>query len=68
MPVETNGKKFWTTGELLAMAQDCERLFNNAQVDANIQVYGRNTLVHEVFKNSHHAKLPYYVDYFNGLS
>lgn len=68
MPVETNNKKFWTTGELLAMAQDCERLFNNAQVDANIQVYGRNTLVHEVFKNSHHAKLPHYLDYFNGLS
>jgi len=66
IPVETNGVKFWTTGELLAMAQDCERLFNNKTVDANIVVHGTNTLVHEVFKNSFHAKLPYYLDYFKG--
>ena len=64
IPVETNGVKFWTTGELLAMAQDCERLFNNKTIDANIKIYGEGTLVSEVFKNSFHANLPYYLDYF----
>lgn len=64
IPVETNGEKFWTTGELLAMAQDCERLFNNKTIDANIKLYGSGTLVSEVFKNSFHANLPYFLDYF----
>ena len=64
IPVETNGEKFWTTGELLAMAQDCERLFNNKTIDANIKLYGTGTLVSEVYKNSFHANLPYFLDYF----
>ena len=53
--VETNGSKFWTTGELLAMGQDCEKLFNNQDIDMNITVYGENTLVAEVFKDTYHA-------------
>ncbi len=65
LPVETNGHKFWTTGELLAMAQDCERLFGNKTIDANISMYGENTLVSEVFKGSFHATTPHYLDYFN---
>ena len=65
IPVETNGHKFWTTGELLAMAQDCERLFGNKTIDANISIYSENTLVSEVFKDSFHATTPYYLDYFN---
>ena len=53
--VETNGSNFWTTGELLAMGQDCEKLFSNQDLDMNITVYGDNTLVSEVFKNTYHA-------------
>jgi len=52
MRVETNGVHFWTTGELLAMAQDCERLFSNKDIEMNLYVYGENTLVSEVFKSS----------------
>ena len=52
MRVETNGLHFWTTGELLAMAQDCERLFSNKDIEMNLYVYGENTLVSEVFKSS----------------
>ena len=52
MRVETNGYEFWTTGELLAMAQDCEKLFNNKDIEMNLTLYGDNTLVSEVFRDS----------------
>ena len=45
MKVETNGKEFWTTGELLAMAQDCEKLFDNSDVEMNVNLYGDGTLI-----------------------
>lgn len=50
--VELNGHRFWTTGELLAMAQDCEKLFDNMDMDMNITLHGEGTLVSEVWKNS----------------
>ena len=50
--VELNGYRFWTTGELLAMAQDCEKLFDNMDIDMNITFHGKGTLVSEVWKNS----------------
>jgi len=50
--VELNGHRFWTTGELLAMAQDCEKLFDNMDMDMNITLHGKGTLVSEVWKNS----------------
>ena len=50
--VELNGYRFWTTGELLAMAQDCEKLFDNMEMDMNITLHGEGTLVSEVWKNS----------------
>jgi hypothetical protein len=58
--VETNGKEFWTTGELLAMGQDCEKLFSNQDIEMNITIYGKNTLVSEVFKDTYHADKKYY--------
>ena len=58
LKVETNGEHFWTTGELLAMAQDCERLFNNKDIDMNLTLYGEGTLVSEVFKDTFHADKP----------
>ena len=45
MKVETNGSEFWTTGELLAMAQDCEKLFDNEEIEMNVCMHGDNTLV-----------------------
>jgi len=58
LKVETNGEHFWTTGELLAMAQDCERLFNNKDIDMNLTLYGEGTLVSEVFKDTFHEDKP----------
>lgn len=60
MQVELNGSKFWTTGELLAMAQDCEKLFDNMEMDMGIQFYGENTLCAEVWKISKRGQEKHY--------
>ena len=60
--VETNGVYFWTTGELLAMAQDCEKLFDDKNMDLSLKVHGENTLVSEVWKNSLKANEKYYYE------
>ena len=60
--VETNGVYFWTTGELLAMAQDCEKLFDDKSMDLSLKVHGENTLVSEVWKNSLKANEKYYYE------
>ena len=62
MPVEINDCHFWTTGELLAMAQDCEKLFDNPQVEMAVHFYGENTLVSEVYKLSKRSKPKSYMD------
>ena len=38
-------KNFWTTGELLAMAQDCEKIFNEDLMEMNLTYHGKNTLI-----------------------
>jgi len=62
MQVETNGFKFWTTGELLAMAQDCEKIFDNMEMDMGIVFHGENTLCSEVWKSSKRGKQKYYTE------
>jgi hypothetical protein len=52
--VETGGFKFWTTGELLALAQDLEKMFENKTLGLNINFYGENTLASQVFKQSYY--------------
>ena len=63
MPVEINDCNFWTTGELLAMAQDCEKLFDNPQVEMMVNFYGENTLVSEVYKLSKKSNPTHYTKY-----
>tara|TARA_R100001086_G_scaffold165932_1_gene89879 strand:- start:218 stop:2515 length:2298 start_codon:yes stop_codon:yes gene_type:complete len=63
MPVEINDCHFWTTGELLAMAQDCEKLFDNPQVEMIVNFYGENTLVSEVYKLSKKSKPTHYTKF-----
>jgi hypothetical protein len=62
MKVETNGKEFWTTGELLAMAQDCEKLFDNSDIEMNVNLYGEGTLVKEIYDMSTQGKKTHYSD------
>jgi len=48
--VGVGDKEFWTTGELIAMAQDCERLFSKEDVDMRINFHGEDTLVASCWK------------------
>jgi len=48
--VNVRGENFWTTGELLAMAQDCERTFNDASMNLTLDVHGDKTLVSALWK------------------
>tara|TARA_R110000744_G_scaffold46911_5_gene103548 strand:+ start:16806 stop:19085 length:2280 start_codon:yes stop_codon:yes gene_type:complete len=54
--VETDGDIYWTTGELLAMAQDCEKLFERKDLDMNITFHGEDTLIGTCYRNSPKAK------------
>jgi hypothetical protein len=66
MKVETNEKEFWTTGELLAMAQDCEQLFDAPNIDMNVNFYtSYDTLASQVYQTSRHGKKKYYHTAFN---
>ncbi len=51
LSVNLNGINFWTSGELLAMAQDCERLFDKTDLDIEIDFVGEGTLCSETWKN-----------------
>ena len=62
MQVETGGTKFWTTGELLAMAQDCEKLFDNVDMDMGINFFGEGTLAAAVWKQSKRGQEKYYTE------
>jgi len=53
--VEIDGDVYNTTGELLAMAQDCEKLFDREDVDVNYIFHGRDTLISSVYRISRKA-------------
>ena len=63
MNVTVDDSKFWTTGELLAMAQDCEKLFERDDVDMDIRVHGENTLVKKLWDNSRMSKIKHYKEF-----
>lgn len=49
--VKINDKSFWTTGELLAFAQDCERMFDKVDMDLELDFVGQDTLCAETWVN-----------------
>ena len=66
MKVSVGKKDFWTTGELLAMAQDCEKTFADKTMGVNYYFHGENTLVSELWKNSvDRETLPKYQEIFD---
>ena len=65
MQVEHNGNKYWTTGELLAMAQDCEKLFDEMEMDMGINFHGEDTLCASVWSTSKRGAETYYTDLIN---
>ena len=52
MQVSVDDTSYWTTGELLAMAQDCEKIFERDDVDLDIQFHGKETLVAALWNKS----------------
>jgi predicted O-methyltransferase YrrM len=62
LTVETDGDKFVTTGELLAMAQDCEKLFDRHDIDFSIEFHGEDSLCEAVWRTSRKAKETYWED------
>ena len=64
--VNVRGENFWTTGELLAMAQDCERVFNDTTMNMTLNFYGKNTLVNALWKlHIDEIKIPHFEDVFS---
>ena len=56
--------QYWTTGELLAMAQDCERTFINPPMEMTLQLHGTDTLVSSLWNLQN--KLKTFEETFNG--
>ena len=48
--VSVKDKSYWTTGELLAMAQDCEKIFSDPGLDGVLTYHGENTMVADLWK------------------
>lgn len=67
--VETGGVKFWTTGELLALAQDIEKMFEKDDLNLNVTFYGEGTLAAKVFEQSgYNQNLITFSEYLDGDS
>ena len=67
LEINVNGKSFWTTGELLAQAQDFEKLMERLDVDMDLQVHGEG-IVPELWKSKAHRRpsLAPYEELING--
>ena len=64
--VSVDKDPYWTTGELLAMAQDCERTFKDDGMGINFIFHGEKTLVGELWKKSKEQEtLHNYKEFFN---
>jgi len=66
MQVSVRDETFWTTGELLAMAQDCEKIFNDTSMSLILDLHGENTLVNALWKlYLDERKIKSFTDVFN---
>ena len=64
--VSVENKSYWTTGELLAMEQDCEKTFADKTIGINYKFYGKDSLVSEIWSKSKEKEtLPHYKDMLN---
>ena len=47
--VNVKDKTYWTTGELLAMAQDCEKVFSDPGLEGVLCFHGKNTMIADLW-------------------
>ena len=64
--VNVKDQTYWTTGELLAMAQDCEKVFNDPGLEGVLCFHGKNTMVADLWdiKESQETR-PQFKGYYN---
>ncbi len=56
---------YWTTGELLAMAQDCEKVFDDPGLDGVLEFHGENTMISALWDiKQSKEKRPAFKDYY----
>ena len=60
MKVGVGSKEFWTTGELIAMGQDCEKLFERDDVDMRLTFHGKDTMAASLWELAPIHKLKHY--------
>ena len=48
--VTVEDNTYWTTGELLAMAQDCEKVFSDPGMDGVLTFHGENTMIADLWR------------------
>ena len=63
--VAVKDKEFWTTGELIAMGQDCEKLFEKEDVDMRINFHGKDTMAASLWELAPIHKLQHYTKLLN---
>ena len=64
--VNVKDKAYWTTGELLAMAQDCEKVFADEALQGILSFHGKDTMVADLWEiNKKNIKEPEFNEYYN---
>lgn len=63
LQVSVGEDKYWTTGELLAMAQDCEKLFERGDVEMDIKLHGKGSLVNALWDIAPKEELRHYTEF-----
>ena len=65
--VNVKDKTYWTTGELLAMAQDCEKVFVDPGLDGVLSFHGKDTMVAALWKIKEDQEgRPAFKEYYDG--
>jgi hypothetical protein len=64
--VNVKDKSYWTTGELLAMAQDCEKIFADPSLDGILSFHGEDSMVADLWKIKEQQETrPVFRDYYD---
>ncbi len=64
--VSVKDKDYWTTGELLAMAQDCEKIFSDDGLEGVLTYHGEGTMVADLWEiKESQEKRPQFKGYYD---
>ncbi len=64
--VSVKDKDYWTTGELLAMAQDCEKIFSDDGLEGVLTYHGEGTMVADLWEiRESQEKRPQFEGYYD---